>query len=226
MAFTLEKVVPWGRSFGEYEAMFDLLKVDLEKRILGCADGPAAFNCELTRRGGQVISTDPIYQFTPEEIRDRIAATFTEVVEKTRQNQADFVWTTISSPDELGQVRMEAMEQFLTDFDQGKAQGRYLTASLPDLPFADDSFDLALCSHFLFLYSPQFDGHFHLSAIREMLRVAPEVRIFPLVELGNARSRHLDAVVADLKALGHTLEIRSVAYEFQKGGNQMLQICR
>ncbi|MBD0267288.1 MAG: class I SAM-dependent methyltransferase [Cyanobacteria bacterium Co-bin8] len=226
MAFTLDKVVPWGRSFAEYVAMFALSKTDLEQRILGCGDGPAAFNSELTQQGGRVTSTDPIYQFTAEEIRARIAATFAEVVEKTRQNWDDFNWTSIRSPEELGQVRMAAMEQFLADFDLGKAQRRYITASLPELPFADDSFDLALCSHFLFLYSPQFDAEFHLAAVQEMLRVAPEVRIFPLVELGNARSRHLDWVMAQLKALGHSLQVRTVAYEFQKGGNEMLCIYR
>ncbi|MDX1815834.1 MAG: SAM-dependent methyltransferase, partial [Thermodesulfobacteriota bacterium] len=55
MAFTLNKVVPWGRSFNEYTAMFALSETDLGKRILGCADGPASFNCILTKRGGRVL---------------------------------------------------------------------------------------------------------------------------------------------------------------------------
>ena len=61
MGFALEKVVPWGRSYDEYVAMFGLTEVDLKSRILGCGDGPAGFNTELTRRGGHVISIDPIY---------------------------------------------------------------------------------------------------------------------------------------------------------------------
>ena len=63
MAFTLEKVVPWGRSFDEYVAMFALSKHDLEKRILGCGDGPASFNATHFRHGGKIISADPLYQF-------------------------------------------------------------------------------------------------------------------------------------------------------------------
>ena len=51
--FSLEKVVPWGRSFAEYIRMFSLTEEDLEKRILGCGDGPASFNAELTKKGGQ-----------------------------------------------------------------------------------------------------------------------------------------------------------------------------
>ena len=44
MSFTLSGVVPWGRSYNEYVAMFSLSAVDLRQRILGCADGPSAFN--------------------------------------------------------------------------------------------------------------------------------------------------------------------------------------
>jgi hypothetical protein len=44
--FTLDRIVPWGRSFDEYQHMFALSDVDLRSRILGCADGPAAFNVE------------------------------------------------------------------------------------------------------------------------------------------------------------------------------------
>lgn len=52
VGFRLDKVVPWGRSFEEYVAMFNLTKEDLGRRILGCGDGPAGFNAELTKRGG------------------------------------------------------------------------------------------------------------------------------------------------------------------------------
>ena len=49
--FTLEQVVPWGRSFDEYCRMFALSDDDLTLRILGCGDGPASFNAEANRRG-------------------------------------------------------------------------------------------------------------------------------------------------------------------------------
>jgi hypothetical protein len=48
MVFTLDRVVPWGRSFDEYVAMFALSSEDLGRRILGCNDGPASFNSGLT----------------------------------------------------------------------------------------------------------------------------------------------------------------------------------
>ena len=126
--FTLDQVVPWGRSFDEYRRMFALSDADLALNILGCGDGPAGFNAEATRRGDNVISCDPIYQFTTVELRGRIAATYDQILDQTRKNPDEFVWTTITSVEELGRVRMEAMRTFLDDFDAGKAEGRYVEA--------------------------------------------------------------------------------------------------
>jgi hypothetical protein len=58
--FALDAVVPWGRSFDEYRRMFAMSEADVHSRILGCADGPASFNAEATRRGLRVISCDPL----------------------------------------------------------------------------------------------------------------------------------------------------------------------
>src|SRR5258708_25906236 len=92
---------------------------------------------------------------------------------------------------------MAAMNDFLDDYPLGKSEGRYLNAELPRLPFSDASFDLALCSPFLFLYTTQLVEAFHLSAIREMCRVAIEVRIFPLLALGTTPSPFVNHLVAE-----------------------------
>jgi hypothetical protein len=94
------------------------------------------------------------------------------------------------------------------------------------LPFADRSFDLALSSHFLFLYTEQFDESFHRASVVEMCRVADEVRVFPLLALGALRSRHVDPIGDDLRRRGFQVTIETVPYEFQKGGNQMMRIRR
>jgi hypothetical protein len=59
--------------------------------------------------------------------------------------------------------------------------------SLPALPFKRGEFQMALCSHFLFLYSEQFDLDFHLGSVLALCGVAEDVRIFPLTELGSRR---------------------------------------
>lgn len=224
MAFTLDKVVPWGRSFEEYVLMFSLSEEDLKKRILDCGAGPASFNSILTRRGGKVVSADPIYKFSASEIRQRIEETYEKILEQTRKNMHEFVWDHISSVEELGRVRMKAMEEFLSDYTTGLKEGRCIEANLPVLPFQNREFDIAFCSHFLFLYSEQLSADFHIDSIKELCRVAEEVRIFPLLELGSRRSQHLSLVLNALKQRGYSVEILPVEYEFQRGGNEMLRI--
>jgi hypothetical protein len=222
--FTLDQVVPWGRSFDEYRRMFALTEAELGLRIVGCGDGPASFNAEATRRGARVVSCDPIYRWEMAEIRERIAATYDQILDQTRRNAEGFIWDSIRSVEELGQVRMAAMQDFLADYGPGKLHSRYVDAELPTLPFSDGSFDLALCSHFLFLYTSQLDETFHRSAIQEMARVAGEVRVFPLLTLNGRRSPYIDTIVGDLHNSGCAVSIEDVAYEFQRGGNQMMRI--
>ena len=207
--------------------MFALSEADFGRPILGCADGPAAFNARATARGSHVVSCDPLYHFDRAAIAARIAETRDVVLEQTRQHADAFVWDgAIGSVDELGVVRKAAMDAFLEDYDEGRRAGRYVDASLPELPFADPSFDLALCSHFLFLYSAQLDEAFHVAAARELIRVAGEVRIFPLVTLAGAGSPFVERCRHALEAAGLRTSIERVAYEFQRGANEMLRIRR
>ena len=74
--FTLEDVAPWGRSLDEYQRMFDLSKLDLRGRILGCADGPASLDAEVMAVGGQIVSCDLLYHFSRKEIGNRISETY------------------------------------------------------------------------------------------------------------------------------------------------------
>lgn len=224
MAMTLDQVVPWGRSRDEYQHMFDLSPLALQGTILGCGDGPASFNAELTAQGGRVISVDPIYAFSAEAIEQRVQATHKVVVEQVTQSVEDYVWTTFGNPAALGQHRLATMRRFLADYEAGKAAGRYLTQSLPTLDFADGSFDLALSSHFLLLYSEQLSFDFHLAAILAMCRVAKEVRIFPLLDLKCRLSAHIAPLCNALTNRGYQVSIDAVPYEFQRGANQMLKI--
>jgi hypothetical protein len=221
--FALDQVVSWGRSFAEYRRMFALSDADLQLRILGCADGPASFNAESTQRGTAVISMDPLYRLDAGTIRGRIAATYDQMLEQAQRNSQQFVWNTIQSVEELGRIRMQAMQAFLDDYDLGKRQVRYVDAELPSIAFPDQSFDLALCSHFLFLYTEHLSEAFHRSAILELCRVAREVRIFPLLALDGRTSRYVGTIVEDLSD-SWEISLETVPYEFQRGGNQMMRV--
>ena len=224
MPFKYESIVPWGRSYQEYIDMFNLTIEDLNRSILGCRDGPSSFNSIKNKNGRKAVSIDPLYQFTKDEIKKRINDTYSNVINQTRDNQDKFIWTNIRNIDELVRLRMSAMEEFLKDYDKGKAAKRYVFAELPKLPFKDDQFDLALSAHFLLFYSDNLTLDFHKQAIDEMLRVAKEVRIFPLVDVNAERLPYVEDIIGYLRGLGRKVAEEQVKYEFQKGGNTMLKV--
>lgn len=210
----------------EYVRMFDLTADDLSKKILGVGDGPASFNTEMNTAGRRAVSCDPIYVFSADQIRQRVTETHDRLVAAATEHHDLFVWRHLKSPQDMGQARLAAMEKFLADMPAGLRDGRYIPAALPSLPFANKRFDLALCSHFLFLYSDQFSADFHFDSIVDMVRVAKEARIFPLLMLGNTPSPHVEPVCARLRRSGYRCEIPKVPYEFQRGGDQMLVVTR
>jgi hypothetical protein len=224
MVMKLDKVVPFGRSLDEYIKMFNLSSEYLQQRILGVGDGPASFNAEGTAKGYNITSIDPIYQFDGAEIKQRFDAVVDNIIDQIIATPNNWVWSYHQNPQELKASRIKTLEIFLQDYQQGKQAGRYIAQELPKLDFADQTYDLALCSHFLFLYSAQCDRDFHVAAIQEMLRVSQEVRIFPLLTLMQETSPYLDFVIDKFSNLGYFVAIEKVPYELQPGGNQMLVI--
>lgn len=223
MAFQLNSVVPWGRTFAEYQRMFLLNDTDLTGKIAGFGDGPASFNFEATQKGCSVTSFDPVYQFSLQQLRDRIASARVEVMTQMARNQEHYVWKEIPSLQELEQRRMSAMELFLADYPTGIAERRYIPHTLPEpLPYSENFFDLGLSSHFLLMYT-QLGYEFHIRSITEMLRVCREVRIFPLLNLDSQRSRMIAQVIQYFHER-YTVIIQTTPYEFQKGGNRLLTI--
>ena len=222
----LNNVVPFGRSLDEYIKMFALEESDLKKRILGVADGPASFNAELTEKGGSVTSIDPIYVFQAQEIENKFYDVLDKIIDQVKATPDDWLWSFHGSPEGLKENRIRATDKFVSDFKIARGTERYVAGELPVLPFNDNSFDLALCSHFLFLYSEHLPLDFHLASLREMLRVAQEIRIFPLLTLMLEESPYIIPVKNELTKQGYSVEICQVEYEFQRGGNKMMVIRR
>lgn len=152
---------------------------------------------------------------------------YPQIMEQVSKRKADHAWKNIQDPEALGKVRMDAMRTFLSDYesaeDAAENIGRYLSASLPTLPFDDAAFDLALCSHYLFLYSEHVNKEQHILSMKELCRVANEVRLYPLLFIGdNKRSPHLEPVIKALEDDGMIVSLLPVEYEFQKGAAEML----
>ncbi|MEL6930043.1 MAG: SAM-dependent methyltransferase, partial [Cyanobacteria bacterium J06600_6] len=174
--------------------------------------------------GVKITSVDPLYQFSGAEIKQRFNEVVDLIIDQIIASPDNWVWQYYRDPQELKVGRIKTMKTFLSDYDLGKQMGRYQSQKLPSLSFADGAFDLALCSHFLFLYSAQCSQEFHFAAIKEMLRVSREVRIFPLLTLEQKVSPYLGFIQAELSNLNYLTEICTVPYELQPGGNQMLVI--
>jgi hypothetical protein len=83
------------------------------------------------------------------------------------------------------------------------------------------------CSQRLRLKRQAFDAAWHDRALRELLRVASEVRVFPLVV---QRTGHpvefLPDLLDDLRKDGVRAEVRGVPFEFQRGAREMLVLRR
>jgi hypothetical protein len=226
MVMQLEKVVPFGRSLDEYRQMFALSEGDLERDIIGVGDGPASFNAEMHALGKRVVSIDPLYMFSAGDIERQFYAVVDNTIEQVKATPDDWVWAYHRSPEHLRENRVNVLTRFTADYDAGKKAGRYLIGELPQLDFGDDQFDLALCSHFLFLYSDHFTYEFHRSAISEMLCVAREIRLFPLMTLMLKLSPYVETLIRELESQGYVVQIQTARYQIQRGGNQMLSIKR
>jgi hypothetical protein len=230
MNMKVDDIIPWGRSFEEYRLMFALTGDDLAGTTLGCGDGPASFASEATALGHRVVSCDPIYGFPAAEIERRVRECYDTVISQVKRDPDAFVWTRFRDADHLGECRLAAMRRFLADFEHGKREGRYVAASLPELPFADGQFTLAVVSHLLFLYSERLGLDFHVAAFEELLRVAGEVRVFPLLGLDRKWSPHVEPVGDHLRRVGFEAEVVAVDYVFQKAddhaGGRMVRVRR
>lgn len=186
--FVLPKTHFFGRSLAEYRRIFalkDFPGLRAGARVLDVAAGPASFTAEATRLGVDVVAVDPHYGARPDALAALVRADHGRVAAQMRAKPGLMRPGAGSFPDLETAIadRAAAGERFLADYADGFAQGRYVGAALPRLPFADGSFDLVLCGHLLFLHAGLFDHGFHLAACRELLRVARpggEVRLHPL----------------------------------------------
>lgn len=192
------------RSYEEYVRMFALNEHGIaDGPCLDVAGGASSFTAQLHEQGISAIAADPFYSGEPEQV---IAAARQEIdvsTAKLAAAAASYDWSYYGSISQHRQMREASLERFAADFKQPDASSRYIAASLPDLPFADGTFALVVCSHFLFLYGDQFDETFHRLALSELLRVAKpggQVRVYPLVTLQWQTPPYLSTIIAELQA--------------------------
>ena len=157
----LAQVVFFGRLGSQALAMFNLDPAQWRgARVLDCPGGPGSLSALLRADLEAAMAT---------------LATSSAI-------RPDF------NLDACRQEHLEALAAFLAD--RHAHRERYLAASLPNLPFADQSFDLVLSGHLLFSYAPcsagglmekpGLDLDWHRSALHELLRVSRRaVHLYP-----------------------------------------------
>ena len=211
------------RTLAEYRAMFDLAEADLVGTILDCAAGGSSFVAELGDRA-DVIAIDPAYARSDDELAGVLRSDRSQCVQLTVDHGHEFVWDWYGTPERRDQLRRDAAERFLAD--RVARPDRYRAASLPDLPFADDAFDLVLCSHLLFTWAGPLDRAWHAAAITELIRVSRgEVRLYPLVHRGAGDPvPFLDDLADEVRTAGHGWEQRPVDFRFQRRAGVMAVI--
>jgi hypothetical protein len=230
-SFEFDGVVFFGRRLDEYVKMFDL-KTDamVGRKILDCAAGPAAFAVQAAELGISVVACDPMYELDSTTLRTWIDKDARMVGEKQAKTPQFFHHEL-----EPTSRRREDMELFLADFEHGKSIGRYVAGRLPNLPFADASFDFVLSGNLLFLYSDPrsggmmegspFDYAFHSRAIAELLRIArQEVRIYPLQGPNVKSHAYLSGIIAECQKAGCKAEVVPVPQRDIIGAENMLRI--
>lgn len=211
------------RSFEEYEAFFGLTSADLTGAVLDCSAGASGFVAAVNHRGGRATAVDPAYDRTAEELGAAAHAALVEGEAILAQHADRYLWSWYGSLEHHHEIRRTALAEFLDDLR--RHPDSYVAGSLPHLPFDDGVFDLAVCSHLLFTWSNVFDEAWHEAAVLELLRVASEVRLFPLVAQGAGDPvPFLPALVDRLQGLGYRAEVVDVPYEFQRGASQMLVV--
>jgi hypothetical protein len=215
-------VLVTSRSYDEYRAMFDLPE-PLPSSVLDCSAGGSGFTAVAARMGVDAVAADPAYTLNDQDLAEAVHAGTTTGAGIVDEYPDDFTWSWYGSREARERLRADAAELFLAD--RTAHPERYVAASLPSLPFDAGRFELAVCSHLLFTWSDRFGADWHLEALRELGRVAAEVRVFPLVVQGNGEPvPFLDDVRRALDGEGFSSEIRKVPYEFQRGADETLRV--
>ncbi len=227
--FALDHVAFYGRTIAEYQRMFNLdLSALRGKSLLDCPTGAASFVAEARKLGIRAVGCDPLYDRDPNELRTLGEQDICYVLGRIAHARDQFSWNFYHDVEETRRARTLALRGFLADFPRGEAEGRYVPASLPELPFDDNSFDIVLSGHFLFTYSRRLGYDFVLRSVRELVRVArEEVRIMPLLPIENHSGlpySQLGELIGELERDGVHAEICPISFEFQVGSNRMLRL--
>lgn len=227
-ALELDRIVFYGRTLREYQLIFN---IDHEKyvglSVLDCPAGSSSFTAEAGRFGINAMAVDPMFGEPAEDLMAIGDNDIAHVLDSVAKSPGLFDWSFYPSVESLRSYRLTSLRRFIHDYSSQGADGRYINASLPALPFEDKSFDIVLSGHFLFTYADRLDFDFHLKSALELVRVSRgEVRIYPVVGRDGVKPAFFGDLLARLEEAGVNCELFPGKFEFQKGGGEVLRLTR
>ena len=224
----LDRVVFYGRILQEYQLIFNF---DHDEhaglKILDCPAGASSFTSEACRLGVDVVAVDPMFGKPAVDLLKAGEEDINHVMQGVSKSPGLFNWSFYPTLEVLRSYRMTALRRFSHDYATPGSAERYVNASLPNLLFDDESFDITLSGHFLFTYSDMLDYDFHLKALLELVRVSRiEVRVYPVVGRDGSKPGFFGDLLSSLAREGVKSELIPSRFEFQKCGGQILRLTR
>ncbi|MBO9604345.1 MAG: class I SAM-dependent methyltransferase [Paenibacillaceae bacterium] len=215
------------RSFEEYVAMFALDEAELKGPLLDVAGGASSFVATARQRGVAAFAADPLYAMAAADIEAYGAEEIAVSTAKLAAIRERFDWSYYGSLERHEANRRQSLQLFCDDYRSPDARAAYVPASLPHLPYADGTFAMVTCSHFLFLYADQFDDAFHRAALVELMRVCKpggEVRVYPLRSLRWMPYAGMDELLAFVRGSGADVRLLASRLPFIPGSSELLAI--
>jgi hypothetical protein len=220
----MRKWVLWGHRFSEYQDMFNCQMSWENKKVLEFACGPTTVNAELTAKGAHIISTDPFFFEDLAQTQQRFEDDFVKQMQHMQKYPNRFNFEQYGGMETFFNYRRQGFETFFLDYQAGLQSGRYQLAEGPKLPFENASFDIAFCSSFLFADFANQDLAFQLAWIKELARVAEDVRIYPLTNQLGEPSPLLGPVLLALQNENYRVSVQEVPFRLVPASNAMLQV--
>lgn len=212
----------WIYDFSDYQQMYDLTQSDFGKKILDFSAGISSFNAQATARGMQVISVDPAYHLSETDMHAHARTVLHQTISQLEMDPARLQNQSSSLCQKIESLWEKTEKSFLQDYALGKSEGRYQSIKLPLFPYATLQFQLALCTDYVFHHALSREKVHAI--LKELARVAEEVRIFPLLDHNGKMPAELGPLMLYFQQNNYGIEVREVSYHTLKGGNAMLRI--
>lgn len=204
----------------DYQKFFALTEFDLTKKIIEFYGAFNSFNCGMAKRQCNIYSCDPLYSASLSELQKQEKLLEHELQKSFAEESFPFSFHTFATFEVMMQHHQQVATDFFADYANGVAAGRYLSCRLEQHDFAPKSFDVVLL-HYLFA-KPGLILEEVFRQLQTALQLAPEVRIFPLLDDNAQHAALLAPLCLLLQQNGFGVELKKVDFEWQTQGHVLL----